>query len=229
MSLKQNIWNKVYRLINIIVYRMGYFSFKFIYKVFFRMEVYGRENIPSEGACILASNHSSFLDPPIVGTSHSREMYYFARSSLMRHRSAKILFQLWNCIPVDRDNPSPGTLKQAIHTLKENKALLLFPEGTRSLDGKLQEGKMGIGFIAHKAKVPIIPVYIDGSYEILPKGSKRPRFTKLRVRIGKPLGFQDLYQKKGNDIVYQAISNGVMNVISALRDEVRAFKKIKAD
>lgn len=210
---------------NIIVYRWTYFSFKLIYKLFFRMKVYGSENVPSQGACILASNHSSFLDPPIVGTSNFRELYYFARSSLMGSHFTDILFQLLNCIPVDRANPSPGTLKKAIGVLKENKALLLFPEGTRSLDGTFQKGKMGIGFIAHKAKCPIVPVYIDGSYNILPKGSKWPKFTKLRVQIGKPFHLYDLYQKKGSEEVYQTISDQVMDTIRDLRDQLQSVKK----
>jgi 1-acyl-sn-glycerol-3-phosphate acyltransferase len=224
-TILRKILNGTNRLANIIVYRWGYFSFLLIYKLFFRMKVYGSENIPSKGACIIASNHQSFLDPPIVGTSNFRELYYFARSSLMRTAFTNILFRLWNCIPVDRDNPSPGTLKKAIQVLKQEKALLLFPEGTRSLDGTLQQGKMGIGFIAHKVKCPIVPVYIDGSYNILPKGSKWPKFTKLKVQIGKSFSLEELYQKKGSEEVYQSISDQVMDTIRDLKNKLQSSTK----
>jgi len=205
-----------FRLINILVYRWGYYSFKIIYKVFFRMRVTGWRNVPRTGACILAANHASFLDPPIVGTAAVRALHYFTRSSLMHHPLANALFHLWNCIPVDRDHPSPGTLKKAIQILKEGHALVLFPEGTRSIDGTLQSGKMGIGFIAHKSQAPIVPVYIDGAFDILPKKARWPRFRKLRVSIGPPVVLNDLYARKGCEAAYQAISDRVMDLLRDL-------------
>jgi 1-acyl-sn-glycerol-3-phosphate acyltransferase len=211
---------KLLRLANIIVYGITYYLSKTIYIVFFRIQVRGRENMPQKGACILASNHASFLDPPIVGTSHSREMYYFARSTLMDTPFTRTLFRLLNCIPVDRENLSMSTLKKGLAVLKEGHPLLLFPEGTRSETGELQKGKMGLGFIAHKAKVPIVPFYIHGSYDILPKGSKWPHFSKLRVNIGQPMNFDALYSQKGKDEIYQKISDEVMIRIAALKDEL---------
>lgn len=139
----------------------------------------------------------------------------------MRHPLANLLFKLWNCIPVDRDEPTPGSLKQAIRLLKGGQALILFPEGTRSLDGELQEAKMGVGFIAHKSQAPVVPIYIQGAHQILPKGSKWPRFKKLRVMIGTRLDFQELYQKKGSEEIYQTISNQVMDSIKNLKNRLQ--------
>lgn len=212
--------SRLYRLANIIVYRCVYYLSKFISRVFFRMTVKGRENIPLQGGCILAANHASFLDPPIVGISHSREMYSFAKAQLFGSFFGNIYFKLLNCIPVNRDNPDVGMLKKAIRIPQEGKALLLFPEGTRSEDGVLKKGKLGIGFIAHKSRVPIIPVFIEGSYKILPKGCKWPKFEKIRVNIGKSLYFNELYGQKGNERIYQEISDQVMESIQSLRDEL---------
>ncbi|MBI1869875.1 MAG: 1-acyl-sn-glycerol-3-phosphate acyltransferase [Chlamydiae bacterium] len=211
------VGQKLYQWIHIAFYESTYWGFRCFFKIFFRHQVWGRENVPLDGACILASNHTSFGDPPIVGISHSREMYYFARSTLMKNPFSKLLFQLWNCIPVDRKEPAPGSLKKALKVLKEGYPLLLFPEGTRSLDGKLQPGKMGIGFIAHKTKAPVIPFYIDGAYDILPKGTHWPRFKKLKVFIGKSLAFPDLYSQRGSEEIYQRISDEVMEAIKQLK------------
>jgi len=211
---------KLLRLANYIVYGTTYHLFKTIYHVFFRIEIRGRQNMPQSGACILAANHASFLDPPIVGTSHSREMYYFARSTLMDTPFTRILFKLLNCIPVNRESLTLSTLKAALAVLKAGHPLLLFPEGTRSPTGELQEGKMGLGLIAHKARVPIVPFYIHGSYDILPKGSKWPRFNKLRVNIGKVMNFDHYYCQEGDDDVYQKISDEVMARIAALKKEL---------
>lgn len=209
-----------YRIVNITVYRFGYFLFKILSKILFRPNVQGRKNIPPKGAFILAPNHASSLDPHIVGTSIWREIYFFARSSLMKNRPLQMLFRLWNCITVDRDNPTPGSLKKAVQALKQGKPLVIFPEGTRSENGELQKGKLGLGFIAHKSQVPIVPVYVHGSYEILPKGIKFPRFKKLTVSIGKPLDFETLYLMKGNGEVYQTISDQVMHAITELKNQI---------
>ena len=211
---------KLFRLANIIVYGITHILYKTVYIVFFRMQIRGRQNMPLKGACIIASNHASFLDPPIVGTSHSREMYYFARSTLMYTPFRRILFRLLNCIPVDRQSLTMSTLKASLGVLKAGYPLLLFPEGTRSETGELQKAKMGLGFIAHKARVPIVPFYIQGSHDILPKGAKWPHLSKLRVNIGEAINFDHYYRQKGNDEIYQKISDEVMNRIAALKNEL---------
>ncbi len=210
----------LYRLANILVYRGAYFLSKILATVLFRIRIIGSNNVPKQGSFIIAPNHASLYDPHIVGCSIRREIYYLARSTLMKNKVLTILFQLWNCIPVDRDKPAASSLKKAVQVLREGKPLMIFPEGTRSVDGELQKGKLGIGFIAQKSQAPIIPVYVHGSYGILPKGAKFPRLKKVTVLIGKPLYFKNLYAQKGNEEIYQAISDEVMNQISILKSHV---------
>lgn len=205
-----------YRAINIAVYSLGYAFFRVSFLILFRMRVQGSHQVPKSGAFILASNHSSFLDPPIAGVSCGRELHYLARSSLMRNPLARSLFRLWNCTPIDRDKPSPAQLRRIVNLLREGKPLLVFPEGTRSGDGQLQQPKVGLGFIAHKAQVPVIPVYIEGTHKILPKGAWMVRPRKLVVKIGRPVDLAGLYEKKGSNAVYQEISDTVMDAIKHL-------------
>lgn len=217
--------SKVYRLINIIVYGLGYYLAKILFKILCRCKVYGKKNVPKKGGCLIAPNHASFVDPHLVGSSCPREIYFFARSTLMKKKVFEILLDLWNCIPVDRDTPTPGSLKKAISVLRNGHALLVFPEGTRTEDGNLQEAKLGLGYIAQKAKVPIVPVYVYGTYDVLPKGAKKIKFRKVAVLFGKPLDFQNDYQTKGNEEIYQNISNRVMESIIGLKKEYESLSK----
>ena len=158
-------------------YRIAqYFSFLY-FKIFHRFEITGIENIPISGPFILASNHLSFLDPPVVGCKVNRNLHYFARSSLFVGPLGFLIRRL-NSIPVNRDQLDFKTLKTTLKVLKDGHPLLVFPEGTRSLDGKTSSGKKGIGLLVKKSKCPVYPVRIRGTFEILGKGKIFPRIGR---------------------------------------------------
>lgn len=211
--------DKLYRLISFILYRIVYLFGNLIFIIFFRRIVRGKYFVPRKGPLIVASNHASYLDPPLIGCSMPREIYFLARQTLMDSPIQNALFGALNSIPMDRDKGDIKALKTAVKTINEGKAILLFPEGTRTLNGAIQEGKTGIGFIAHKTRVPILPVYCDGTYNILPKGAKYPKFHKIHVYFGEPLHFEHYYQQKGNQEIYQSITNQIMIAIKALHQQ----------
>ena len=200
---------------------MYHFLHLFIYlvaKPVFRYKTFGAENIPPAGtAAILASNHVSYVDPFFVGLGVIRRINYLAKKELFsRPLISFLLRNLFMTIPVDREQMERTTLKEIYRRLANKEILLMFPEGTRSPDGKLQEGKLGIGMIAYHTKVPLIPVYIKGSHYILPRDSKRIRVKPCSVYFGPPVDLSDLYRQKKSKEIYKAISSRIMEAIGEL-------------
>ncbi len=168
------------------IYWLGWMSFGAAFRTIFGMRVIGEENLITEGPVLVASNHQSFLDPPLIGNLYKTEMVFLARKSLFKG-PATWVYPQWNAIPVDQDRPDMASLKTIIRKLKEGERVLVFPEGARTLDGTLGEAAPGIGLIAAKSGAPIQPVRISGAREALPRGSGRIRFARITVSIGKPI------------------------------------------
>jgi len=198
-------------------YRTAQFLSYAYYRLFHRFQIEGLENVPEEGSFLLASNHLSFLDPPALGCRLPRNLHYFARDSLFKGPLGMLIRAL-NSIPVNRSQLDLATLRRVLKVLKEGHPLLVFPEGTRSEDGNLGEGKKGVGMLAAKAQVPVLPARIFGSYEIMGKGKSLPRIgRKLRVRYGTLLEFGELDPGGKGGERYEKISQSVMDAITRIK------------
>jgi 1-acyl-sn-glycerol-3-phosphate acyltransferase len=186
----------------------------FVYfKTFHRFEVNGLDNIPEDGAFLLASNHISFLDPPALGCKINRNLHYFARDSLFVGPLGLLIRRL-NSIPVNRGQLDLRTLKLTLSVLNSGEPLLVFPEGTRSLDGNLGKPKKGIGLLIDKAKCPVVPARIRGSFEILGKGKIFPRLgRKLTITYGRLISYEELSSTSSQNDRRTEISNLVMEAI----------------
>jgi 1-acyl-sn-glycerol-3-phosphate acyltransferase len=197
------------------IYRLGYTISKVVAKLGFRLRTYGRENLIEDGPAILASNHASYLDPPLVGVSCRKDVYFLARKSLFERPVIGPLLAQLNTVPVDRDRGDVGAIRAMIKLLKSGNRVLVFPEGTRSKDGNLQPARAGVGLLIAKSLAPVVPIRVFGSFAALPRAGGI-RFVPITVVIGKPLFFtkQDL----GDDerAAYQVISDRVMAAIAAL-------------
>jgi len=198
-------------------YRTAQFLSYSYYRLFHRFHIEGLENVPSSGAFLLASNHLSYLDPPVLGCRLPRNLHYFARDTLFKGPLGPLIRSL-NSIPVNREQLDLGTLRKVLKVLGDGHPLLVFPEGTRSEDGLLGEGKKGVGMLLAKSKVPVLPARIFGSYEILGKGKFMPRIgRKLRLRYGTLLEFDQLDPGGKGGERYEKISQSVMNAISEIK------------
>jgi len=198
-------------------YRSAQFLSYAYYRLFHGFAVEGLENIPKDGPFLLASNHLSFLDPPALGCRMPRNLHYFARDSLFKGPLGMLIRAL-NSIPVNRSQLDLATLRTVLKVLKDGHPLLVFPEGTRSEDGSLGEGKKGVGMLVAKSRVPVLPARIFGSYEILGKGKSLPRIgRKLRVRYGPLLYFEELDPGGKGGERYDEISQSVMTAISRIK------------
>lgn len=185
-------------------------------KVFFRFKVIHRERLPEQGGLILAANHQSYFDPPLVGICSRRPVHYLARKSLMEWPVFGPLFPGMNVIPVDRDGNDMSALRTVIHKIKDGQGVVLFPEGTRSPDGKLQPGRAGVGLVIAKTLAPVVPMRIFGSYEAFPRGSKGVKFHPIRVVVGEPIVFTKEDLADGDRATYERLSQRVMDAIAAL-------------
>jgi len=198
------------------IYWLGWLLFGSAYRGLFGMRVEGREHLITEGPVLVASNHQSYLDPPLIGNLYQDEMVYLARKSLFKG-FFRWLYGQWNAIPVDQDRPDMASLKTIIRMLKEGHRVLVFPEGSRTLDGSLGEAAPGIGLIAAKSAVPIQPIRIRGADEALPRGSARIRLARISVHIGPPIHLspEDLAAAKSKD-GYDQLARRIMAAIAAL-------------
>jgi 1-acyl-sn-glycerol-3-phosphate acyltransferase len=185
--------------------------------VWFRGEVVGTENFPTDGPFLIASNHASHFDPPIVGSYVPRQMRFFARKSLWNNKIMAWWLNQVETIPVERDSGDVGAIKRVLQALKENRAVVLFPEGTRSPDGNLQSPKAGVGLMACKTGVPVVPCRVYGSFEAFGKGRKIPRFgTPIDVVFGPPIAASEYDDPSAGKARYELAAQRIMERIAAL-------------
>jgi 1-acyl-sn-glycerol-3-phosphate acyltransferase len=206
-------------------YRIGWHVFRLIYSTYFRWRVFGAEHVPLTGGVILASNHASFIDPPLVGAGIRRDINYLARESLFRFPGIGALLRSWNSVPVDRDGGGAKGLKIILDRLLAGGGIILFPEGTRSQDGRLQPARSGIGLIVIKSTAPVVPVRVFGTYEAYGRHLKIPRPRRVIVKYGSPMNFESLRAeaktcpKPRLKEIYQEVADQIMSAIEKLRPE----------
>ncbi len=191
-----------------------------LYKAFFRFEHSGVENVPSESdarGVILAPNHESYLDPPLLGISLGRRVTYLAKEYLFRAFFVGWFLRTIGALPIKSETDDFRSIRQLVRSLKERNCVVIFPEGTRTEDGNLKPAESGIGFIALKSRSAVVPVYIDGTFEAFPKDAKFFRPKKVRVFYGKPFVPADdpVFQGEG---AYQAVADKIMAEIKILKE-----------
>jgi len=198
------------------IYWLGWMSFGAAFRTLFGLRIIGEEHLITEGPVLVASNHQSFLDPPLIGNLYKDEMVFLARKTLFTPIT-RWLYLKWNAIPVDQDRPDMASLKTIIRKLKEGHRVAVFPEGARTLDGALGEAAPGIGLIAAKSGAVIQPVRIRGAREALPRGSSRIRFARIVVSIGPPIRLspEELRGTTGKE-AYERLAKRIMDAIAAL-------------
>ena len=199
------------------IYWFGWTLFGSAYRSLFGLKVVGREHLVTEGAVLIAANHESFLDPPLIGTLYHDEMFYLARKTLMTGPLLKWIYLAWNSIPVDQDRPDMTSLKTIIKLLSNGRRVLIFPEGERSLDGNFGTAQPGVGLIAVKSNAVIQPIRIRGAREALPRGSGRVRLSQISLHIGPPIRLteEELITAKG--------THGSHHIAEQIWDAVKAL------
>ena len=204
-----------------IGYRAAWLLLRVFFGLYLRWRVYNPERVPRTGPVILAANHASFLDPPLVGTALPRGIHYLARESLFRFPVIGSVLRYWDAVPVDRESGAGG-LKIILERLLRGAGIILFPEGTRSRDGNFQPARSGVGLAVIKSDAPVVPVRIFGSYEAWGPHLKLPRPHRVIVKFGRPLDFSALRKearlapKARVKEIYQEVAEQIMAAIVRL-------------
>ncbi len=203
-------------------YRAGWLAYRSAFQFYFGWRVYNAERVPLKGGVILAANHASYLDPPLVGSGVHRSINYLAREDLFRFPVLRTILRLWQVVPVDRDGGGAKGLKAILERLLEGGAIILFPEGTRTRDGKLQPARSGIGLTVIKSHAPLIPVRVFGTYAAYGRHVRVPRPRRVAVKYGRPMLFQELRaeakqcSKLRLKEIYQQVADEIMAAIARL-------------
>lgn len=192
-------------------YWVSYYVIKTLGAIFSPRTVLGKEHIPVQGSFIIASNHVSNLDPFLIGLSLNRRISYMAKDLLFRNRFLRFLLRRVEAFPVRRGASDVRALRETLRRLKKGLPVVMFPEGTRRGSGVEQKTQSGIGFLAVKGNVPVLPVYIDGADKVLPPGTKWPKRSRVTVTFGKPVSFSKTQS-------YPEIVESIMREIQTLSE-----------
>lgn len=207
-----------------LTYRIAWLLSRLLHYTYFHGRHYHADRVPMTGGVILAANHASVLDPPVIGGGFNRIVNYLARRTLMDIPVFGTLLRQLSVVPVDRDGSGGAGLKAILNRLMEDGIILLFPEGTRTPDGKMQPARSGIGLTVIKSTAPVVPVRVNGTFLALSRFMKFPRPRRVTVIYGEPMRFEKLREeaktctKDRLKEIYQQVADEIMVAIAGLEE-----------
>lgn len=203
-------------------YRAGWVFFRLFLGAYFRARYLNHENVPATGPVILAANHASYIDPPLIGAGLHRTVSFLARDTLFRFPVMGSILRTWKVVPVDREGGGATGLRMIMDRLNQGNAILLFPEGTRSSNGELQPARSGVGLIVIKSTAPVVPVRVFGTAQAYGRRHRIPRPLPISVKFGTPLPFTELRTEAATCTktrlkqIYQQVADEIMAAIGRL-------------
>ncbi|WP_096190640.1 lysophospholipid acyltransferase family protein [Evansella halocellulosilytica] len=187
------------------LFRFGKFVCRTYFRLFYKVEIIGKENIPNDGSVLLCSNHIHLLDPPLVGSFLKRSVRFMAKAELFEVPILKGLVKRLGAFPIRRGVSDRQALRTGLKLLKEQEVIGVFPEGTRSKTGQLGKGLTGVGFFALRSEASIVPCAVIGHYKL---------FKPIKVVYGPPVNIDQLRQEKGSaEEATKAIMDGIQNIL----------------
>ncbi len=207
-----------------IVFYLSRAALKYMLKIFFRLESYFHPELDVEKSnYLIIANHCSNLDPPAVGCFYPKPIHFMAKQEMHDIPIlGKFYFSKLGTIPVKRGSGDLNAIKLAIQYLKKGENVGIFPEGTRSPDGKMHKAKAGAGMIAYQSKAIILPVYVHNTFNVWSRHQKFPKFEKIKVFYGKPY-LSELYKEKKSKELYQAIADEMMENIKKTKEYFKKY------
>lgn len=193
-----------------------------LYRIFFKFQCFGAEKVPSKldsRGVILAPNHASFLDPPMMALALDRHVTYLAKDYLFKAFFVGWVLRSVGALPIKTRTDDFKSIRELVRILKEGRCTVIFPEGTRSADGVLRPAEDGIGFLAMKSQATVVPVYIDGSFEAFSRHQKFFKCSPIKVYFGDPFVPALEEEFKNFERAYAAVGEKIMGEIKKLRDK----------
>ena len=203
-----------------LLYGFLWVMFNGFFRVFLRLRVYGGENFPRTGGIIVAANHASFSDIPVLGCAIWRRVFFLGRSNLFPNAFFNWALQRLGWIPLKTHRLDRKAFGEALALLNKGNPVVIFPEGSRTEDGFLQPGRPGIGYLVAESQCQVIPVFISGTFTVLPPGAKWPRLVPVAVIFGKPLNFSNVQNERRPKEFYELVSQSVMEQIAQLESQI---------
>ncbi|MDP9428762.1 MAG: 1-acyl-sn-glycerol-3-phosphate acyltransferase [Actinomycetota bacterium] len=212
-----------------MLYLVVRFLLRPLFHVVLRMHVTGRENVPATGPVILASNHLSFIDSMVIPLAAPRRVHYLAKAEYFTSPGVggwltRTLFTALGAMPVQRQTSRAAqeALDTALAVLRREEGFGIYPEGTRSRDGRLARGKTGVAWLALTADCPVVPVAVAGTEHVQPVDSRWPRPHRVTVTFGKPLAFPEQRGMAGNGRARRVVTDRIMEAIAELSGQEKA-------
>ena len=181
-----------------------------VFRLVYRIEVHGKENITKEGRLVLCSNHINNLDPILISIVFPRQVCWMAKKQIFKSKILSYLLNKMGTFPVDREESDLSAIKNSLKVLKKEGVLGIFPEGTRVKEANIENAKPGIALISIKARSPVLPVYIEGSFKL---------FSKIKISFGKPIDFSHSYDKKLTTEDYRLLSKDILQSIYSIKNK----------
>ncbi|MDH4193527.1 MAG: 1-acyl-sn-glycerol-3-phosphate acyltransferase [Nitrospirota bacterium] len=198
-----------------VVYWLLWVLFNGLARLLFRFRAEGINHFPKTGGVIVAANHASYLDIPLLGCAIPRRVFFLGRDSLFPYRYLNWVIQKLGWIPLKTHRLDRKAFGRALSHLKAGEPVVIFPEGTRTEDGTLRLGKPGLGYLVAESQCQVIPAYISGTFKVLPVRARWPRPYPIRVTFGQPLKFcKD--EDSSFKAFYEKVSVSVMDQIAQL-------------
>ncbi len=199
----------LYRIAHVVVYLLA--------RWFFRLRIEGRDHLPRHGGVIVASNHASYLDIPLIGCAMPRRADYLGKAELFKYPGMNWFLRQLGGIPIRRNNFQRDMLREVVRRLAAGRAVVIYPEGVRTPNGQLGEARPGLGMLVLLSGAPVVPAYVKGTREAWPPDRSWFRPWPVTVRFGPPMRFDVKALRNEDDrAIYQRISRAVMQRISEL-------------
>ena len=191
-----------------------------LFKMVYRVEVSGYENIPKSGRLILCSNHLSYVDPLLIAAYFSRHVYFMAKKEVFNSRVLGEIVSFLNAFSVSRNSLDRKAIKNSIEILNSDEVLCMFPEGTRSTEGVIRDGHKGVGLISIFSSSPILPMALSGTNKIIQKSRKRIFFPKVKIIYGNLIDTSPIIKENDNKTAISIILNKTMGSIKELYERI---------
>ncbi len=201
-----------------LLYRISYPLAFLLCRILFRLQVVGRERIPVGEGAIIAANHVSYLDPPLIAVAVGRAISSVARHGLFDVPILGRIIRLYGAFPVRQESIDISAVKESLKRLRQGELLLIFPEGARSAEGRIQPPMPGVAMLALQAGVKVVPTLIEGPEQALPVGAKWIRLRPIKVTFGVPLKFSLPATGRPNKEFYQSVSERIMEEVARLKE-----------
>ena len=213
---------KIRNIIHVVWYEIVRSFLRLTFFPMFLLTAEGRKNVPRKGPVLLLSNHQSFLDPMFCQVPINRHMHYVTRSTLFNNKLFGMLLSTLNTIAIRRGEADVAAMKKIIAVLKEGNIVCMFPEGTRTSDGRITEIKAGFSLLSRRSKAVVVPVAIEGAYDCWPRDRKLPTFGKVYVKYGQGFTPQDI-----KELGEEGFSKAFNERLRTMQNELRAKRGVE--